>query len=232
MYGIVSWRESRGAPAVRTICGVRFYEVFVSRGAPLREKASARAAARTLARLGVTRAVFPEAYPCRVVFARRGVGPVSPVPLYRATAAAIARRALTQRGVPPDAATVAFAGERVSRELTAAVWALAAEVRYVTLAVGGCEALAHALRRERGVAARLVSPGETVRADLTVCFDEYAAEGCVLPLCDASLRVEYEPPGDVAAAGHASNALLAALYAAGALRAETLAVKSVELGNC
>lgn len=207
---------------MRVIRGVRFRTVYLSRGTGLYACFLRSLAARTLAREGVRQAVFLVDDAQRELFARHGVMGISPVPLYRATAAAIARRCLTQRGVAPRAATIAFAAEHVTPELRRAVTILAPEVRYVTLAVfRGGEALARTLRCELGVAARVAVPGEALCADLTLCFDPCGTEG--LALYDPALAVDYDDglPAE----------LLAALWQAGALDAEKLNVREVEILN-
>lgn len=220
MFGYVLYREAeQNTPPLRAIRGARLRAVYVAAGSGPRARLSARAAARTLAREGIREAVFPAEYPLTDAFARRGVRPVSPVPLYRATAAAIARRYMAQRGVDPERATVAFAAERVSPELTRAITSLAADVRYIALALPlGGEELARRLRHDLGVAPRLVFPGERLCADLTLCFDARETAGAALALYDESLAVAYDAPEDV------SNALLAALLRTGALDASSLRV--------
>lgn len=221
MFGYVAYHEAGAAePPVRRIASVRFQTVYVLRGDGLRARLSARFAARSLARQGVRQAVFPEAYAWRGIFERRGVSPVSPVPLYRATAAAIVRRYMARRGVEPHRATVAFAAERTSPELYRAVTALAAEVRYVVLAVpSGGEELARRLKRELGVAARLTLPTEAPCADLTVAFSPVPAAGDVLALYDPALKVEY--------ADALPTPLLAALWSMGAVDAGSVQVSEI-----
>lgn len=218
---MVCYREPhRETPPVRIVAGARFRAVCVARGGSLRSRLSAYAAAETLAREGVRCAVFPPDYAFAALFARRGVMPPPLVPLHLATAAAIIRRCMAQQALEPSRATLAFLADAVTPELRRAVWALAGEARYIALAVPGGETLARALKRERGVAARLLPPDGRFCADLTAAFSPCAARNDVLPLCDPALEVRYE--------GGLPPALLAALWAMGAVDAEGLAVRVVE----
>lgn len=215
MLGYVDYREGGlGAASTRVIGGVRFRAVYVRRGNGIAARLSARAAAHVLRSGGVRRAVFPQDYPHRAVFAEYGVLPPPLTPLCHALAAGIVRRYAARRGLGLHRAAVAFAAPHVTPELRRAVWELSAETRYIVLRIpeGGGE-LARLLRRERGVAVRVAAPGETVSADLTVCFAPCGAlgEGAVLPLYVP------ESPEDAPGAG---LELCAALCLAGAEGAE------------
>lgn len=224
VFGLVCYRE-RGAqaPCVRVIRGVRFFTVSIPREDGVAAFFTLRAACRALRRAGVRQTVFLVDAPRRAFFEQRGVTGVSVVPLHRATAAAIARRYLEQVGIEPGRATVAFAAEHVTPELCGALAALAESVRYVTLRVPrGGEKLARSLRREHGVAARTVSPGEPFSASLTLCFDPCPdVLGAATPLYDPALAVEYDDD--------LPDALLAALWQAGALDEKKLTVENVQL---
>ena len=69
-----------------------------------------------------------------------------------------------------------------------------------------------------------------LRADLAVAFDDAAPRcGCpVLPLVDGALRVRYAAPLPQEAAGWETRQLICALFAAGALAKEDIAVKEVK----
>lgn len=186
MLGYVAYR-AKGSPLTptRVIEGVRFRAIYVRRGDGIAARLSARAAARALHRAGVRCAVFPPDYPHRALFVRYGVSPPPLTPLCHAFAAEIVRRYAARRGLALHRAAVAFAAPRVTPEVRRAVWELSAEARYIVLQIpGGGGELARALRRERGVAARVTAPGEAVSADLTVCFGPCGASGtgAVLPL--------------------------------------------------
>lgn len=186
--------------------------VRVPRGAGLRARLAARAAARRLCSMGVRHAVFPADYPFRESFARLGVTPPPLAPLYRASAPAIVRRCMEQMGLAARRAEVMVCAQAVSPELRAFAFELCREVRYLSvMAPRGGEELMRELRRERGVAPRF-------RPDLTVSFDGAAADGSVLRL-DETLRVRYDSP--------LPNAVLAALWSAGALDARALRVCAV-----
>lgn len=200
MLGYVGYR-AEGLPAApaRVIEGVRFRAVYVRRGDGIAARLSARAAARALRRGGVRCAVFPPDYPHRALFAAYGVLPPPLTPLYHALAAGIVRRCAARRGLELRRAVVAFAAPCVTPELSRAVWELSAETRYIVLRIPGGEALARALRRERGIAARVAAPGEQVRADLTVCFApcEASGEEGTLPLYAPALPEDCAPGGDL-----------------------------------
>jgi len=222
MFGLVTpGTPHRDSPPVRRIRGVPFRAVTVAEGTGIAARLSARFAALALRRAGVREAVFPEGYAIPAVFARCGIKPVSPVPLYRATAASIVRLMLRQQGTEQAGITLAFASDRVTPELAAAVRALASCARYITLAVPDCEALARMLLREYGIAARTAASGEPIRADLTVCFDPFPAEGPCLPLYSEALPVSYDTPEDCPVP------LLTALWRAGTVDASSLSVRSV-----
>ncbi len=216
--------EHTAAPPVRMIGGARFRTVYVAGGVSPRARVSAYAAARTLAREGVRRAVFPPDYAYRETFARRGIAAPPLAELHCATAAAIVLRRMAERGIDPRGASVAFTADAVTPELRRAVRTLAVSVRYIALAVPfGGEELARSLKRELGVAARLLTPDEAERADLTVAFSPAAADGDVLALRDPALAVVY--------AGELPSPLLAALWAMGAVDADALEVCAVRTGG-
>lgn len=218
MLACIVYRSQQTPPFV-VYGGVLFRALSVAEGRSLRAGLSAYAAARKLRREGVRCAVFPTDYPYRALFSRYGVEAPSPVPLYRATAAGIVRRYLVQRGVAPNAATVALCAESVTPELRACAESLCADVRYLMLSVPrGGEALARELRRRFGVAAQAGALDALPRPDLAVSFDGMSVGGGALSL-DGALGVAYD--------SRHSNELLAALYLAGALEASELRVVSV-----
>lgn len=220
MLGWVEYRtgDADAAP-VRVIGGGRFRVVRTARGEGIAPRLSAYLAARALCREGVRCAVFPPDYPYREAFARRGVLPPPLTPLYHATAAAIVRRWMKQSGAPHG--TLAFAARSVSPELRRAVWELSASARHIALVpMRGAETLACALRRERGVAARILAPDEAADGCLTVCFEPCGTFASPLPLYAPALRVEYD--------AEAPAELLAALLRAGALDASALSVRAVQ----
>ena len=204
-------------PRERVVEGVRFQAVYATGGETLRARLSQRAAARALARRGIREAALLAQDVDRAVFTKRGIAPIGTVPLYRATAAAIVRRYLAKKGLSPHDTTLAFAAERVTPELYRAIESLSADVRYLALRAPDGAALAGRLQRERGVAVRLCDK-VPLHANLTVVFDNTVAEGNVLRL-DDTLRVSYDSPYP--------NVLLAALWRAGALDADSLMVLSV-----
>ena len=215
MFGLICCHDPK-EPPYREIERVRFRAVSVTVGETLRARLSCRAAARTLTREGVREAVFPTEPVFREAFAKFGIVPVSSVPLYRATAAAIVRRYMMRRGIDSHRATVLFAAEEVTTEFRRMVESLSADVRYIALRVPDDGRLAAALQRQRGVAAQ--RSGQNTPG-LTVAFGAVEAEGTVLRF-DDTLRVSYDSAYP--------NALLTALWRAGALDADMLCVTSVE----
>ena len=216
-------------PETLRLGGVRFAAVSVRREGLLARR-DARRAARMLARRGVRQALFPEGYPLAEAFAARGVEPVSPVPLYRASGAAILRCALAQEGICAGRATVCVSARRAEGVVEQAAISMAESVRYLDLQIAvGAEALARRLRREQGVSPRLYGPHETPRSDVTVCFDapETDGDGLVLRLYDPALPVVFSCPEELRAAARDYPLLSAALYLSGALRPETLTVRAV-----
>lgn len=99
---------------------------------------------------------------------RWGLGPVDPVPFFRACAGGLALAVLRREGIPPHQGTVALRGRRVDRDMVRAAEFLCSRVRDVAVSapVGGGE-LAAWLRREFGAPIRPDS-GEIPAA---VCFD-------------------------------------------------------------
>ncbi len=216
MFGLVCDHAAE-EPRERVLAGVRFCAVYVAGGNPLRVRLSSRAAARVLARRGVREAVFLAGAAELGIFAGRGITPISAGTLYRATAAAIVRRYLAQRGMDFRRVTLAFAAERVTAELCHTIELLSADVRYLVLCAPGGAALADRLQLERGVALRLCDK-EPLRADLTIAFDGIETSGAALRLDDA-LCVTYDSPYP--------NELLTVLWRTGALDADRLQVMSV-----
>ena len=218
MFGWIAY-DTADMPPVQAIEGVRFRVLRVAEGRSLRAALSAHRAANILRREGVRLALFPPDYPYIPLFARRGIQPPSPVPLYRAAAPAIVRRYLAEQGIDPCAAMVAFAARRVTPELKRCVATLCREIRYIALCADGGEALARALRRDYGVAARFGASDALPPPDLTVVFDGLRVPGKALYLGDG-LEVAFDSPYPAA--------LLALLHGAGALDAGKLRVTSVD----
>lgn len=218
MFGWIRYEEA-GMPRTERVMlsGTAALCVRVPRGTGLRALFAARRAAALLAKRRVRLAVFPEDYPCPDAFLHRGIRPPDAAQLHRTCAVQIALYVLRERGVAAENATVALASERVCGELHAAAHTLVRTVRYLTLRTPDADTLALTLRREYGVAPRIVREGETLRADAALSFDT-AAEGCI-DLSD-SCPALYSAELDGSAC--TDTALLAALLAAGALKAEQI----------
>ena len=197
----------------------------------------ARQGARMLREAGVRSAVFPVDFPYTALFIRQGVLPVDPLPLRRTLAAPLARRRLETGGFQPTQAVVAVSGDRPVREVTECAKALALNYRYVLLSVkGDAELFSRNLRREYGISLVLEpSPDQLNRADALVLFSprsDLALDNPILytlypggevgrgrlPLClPAALAEQTECNCD-------REQLAAALYAMGALTAESFLV--------
>ncbi|MEG2221375.1 MAG: hypothetical protein RRY95_01450 [Oscillospiraceae bacterium] len=246
MLGWIDWAETpekrhRGVVmAERTLLGVRFLGVTLpgETGHPLSQKRRAAMAARRLEKAGVTRAVFPKAFPHGEIFARHGVLPVSELPLRRELAAALTGFVMAQKGLSPGCATIGVVAERLSGDVLRTVTELCLHNRYVLLSVpyGGTE-FCRGLRRSYGVSV-LENPdaGQLNRTDILLLFaprpDLSPEKGTVLALYEgAENAFLWEPqlPSDWAESVPATcemGQLLAALTAAGALRPCQIAVQS------
>ena len=203
-------RRRFGDAAVLAVC--------VPRCRGVRGVFAARRAASFLARQRVRLAVFPAHYPYTDIFRRGGIDAPDVTRLHLGCASQIALLALHRRGVAAENANIALVSEAVCGELHSAAYSLARAVRYLTLRTPDAEALARALRREYGVAAKVLRQNDAVRADFALSFDA-AAEGCTA-LADERLEVSYRA---VLGGEECTDApLLAALLSAGALRARDI----------
>lgn len=111
-----------------------------------------RRAAGLLARAGVGRVLVPGDFSGWEALARRGLGPVDPLPFLRAHGGELALAALAAGGIPAGEGTVALRGQRVDRDMVRAAEFLCPRVRELAISapVGGGE-LAGWLRREYGM---------------------------------------------------------------------------------
>ena len=152
------------------------------REARLRRRTERAAAA--LARAGVRRVLAAEDFPCWPVLEAAGLRPVETEPFCQAMAVPLALAALRRARILRAQATVALAGQRVSRPLFAAAEALCPQVRRLVVDVPGeGEELAAWLREEYGAA--VLPPGTA--ADVTACFGPAGGEsgGAALHAPDA-----------------------------------------------
>lgn len=235
MFGYVEW-AAQGAPRKRAAADeyavgtLRFRRAAIlrtGRTPELLARRRAAAAARNLARLGVTRAVFPKQFPYGELFARFGTRPVETLPLYRAAASELVRAVMAERGLSPASAVIAVTGEQLTPELRRTVTELCLRCRYVLLDAGSEGAdFCRTLRREYGVSLVIAPTEEQLnQADVRVEFspgDHPAGrEQAVLTLCPGA--EEKLPPlartdGGELPEGCDRAQLLAALWEAGALR--------------
>lgn len=136
---------------------------------------------------GVRRVLAEPEDPWWPVFTAHGLGPVEAGPLAQAMAGPLVLAALARQGCPPEQATVALTGRRVSRSMFQAAEALCSRVRRLAVAASeGGEALAAHLRAEFGLP---VLEGEETRgAQVTAAFspDGTPREGAVLRLWGVS----------------------------------------------
>ena len=229
MTGLVSYRGAGEKNGVRTLCGARFCAVFVSRGAGMAARLSARRAAKYLKARGARQAVFPKDYPHADVFARFGVLPPSERALRQVKAAEIVRCAMEKLGLAKEGARIALVAASPSAALESAAFALSREVRYLSLCAPGDERIARALRWDCGASVSVCSRAAE-GADLAAVFSGGGVH-CRCPALaieDPALAVRFGAEGLPAAAEKwAENALLCALYGMGALDAASIFVKDV-----
>lgn len=112
--------------------------------------------------------LVPEEF-CRwELLCRWGLGPVDPVPFFRACAGGWPWPALRREGIPPHQGTVALRGRRVDRDMVRAAEFLCSRVRDVAVSapVGGGE-LAAWLRREFGAPSGRTAERSRQRCALT-----------------------------------------------------------------
>lgn len=172
-YVVLTEERLRWALERKTILGLPMLEIAVPGRQGAAGRFSARRAARAAARMGVRRTVWPDAFPYEEIFARRGLLPVDPLPLYRAMAPEIVLWQMARLGIAPAAATVAVAAGRMTHELEELITDLALRIRYVSLMIPqGGEALCQQLRREYGVAViEAGSRAQLAKADALLLFD-------------------------------------------------------------
>lgn len=219
MIGWIRYEEAGQARIERRRLGdTAVLAVRVPRGTGLRALFAAHRAASLLARQRVRLAAFPTDYPYTNIFLRRGIAAPDVTLLNLACAPQIALLALRRGDAAAKNANVALVSKRVCRELHTAAHSLARTVRYLTLRTPDAEMLAHALRLEYGVAAKVLRESDAVRADLALSFD-VAGKGCIT-LPDKHLEASYSVVLDGEICTDAP--LLAALLSVGTLRAQDI----------
>lgn len=226
MLGWIRYEETDAPRIERKLFGdTAVLAVRVPRRRGVRGVFAAHRAASLLTRQRVRFAAFPADYPYMDMFLRRGIAAADVTRLNLACAPQIALSALRQSGGSAENANVALMSEKVCGELHGAARSLARTVRYLTLQTPDAEALALALRREYGVAAKVLREGDAVRADLALSFDA-TGEGCIA-LTDEHLETLYsaEIDGEICT----DAPLLAALLSAGALQARDIRLERLIL---
>ena len=226
MIGWIRYEEA-GAPRIERgrFGDTAVLSVRVPRRGGVRGMFTAYRTAFFLARRRVRLAAFPAGYPYTDIFLRNGIASPDVTRLNLACADQIALLALRQSGRAAENANVALLSRAPSGELHNAAHLLARTVRYLTLRTPDAETLARALRREYGVAAKVLRGDDAVRADFALSFDA-AGKGCVA-LTDAHLEASYS-----AAFGEeicTDAPLLTALFSVGALRTQNLRLERLVL---
>ena len=241
MFGLIQWIEQkqRRGPVVREreILRLRLWEAVIPHGKKtpaFLQRRRCGAAARQMQKLGVTRAIFPEGFPQTDEFARYGIQPVDPLPMYRAMTGELVQTALEERGQSGQGAVVAVCADHLTAEIRQAVTTLCIRNRYVVLnAPDQNGAFCRQMRREYG--APLVQtndPAQLDRASVLVLFSPRAGafsgqtvlelyQGGSLPPYRLQLGTEEEaalPQGC-----HRAQ-MLGALWTAGAIRPEQISI--------
>ena len=143
MVGIVALEARKGRrPALEegAVWGMPALRAGVPAPPGLREARLRRRterAAAALARAGVRRVLAAEDFPCWPVLEAAGLRPVETEPFCQAMAVPLALAALRRARILRAQATVALAGQRVSRPLFAAAEALCPQVRRLVVDVPG-----------------------------------------------------------------------------------------------
>ena len=226
MIGWIRYEEAGQARIERRRYGdTAVLFVRVPQGTGPRALFAMHRAASLLTKQRVRLAAFPADYPYTNIFLRKGIAAPDVTRLNLACAPQIALSALQQSGAAAENANVALVSEKTCGEVHSAAHSLARTVRYLTLRTPDAEALAHALRREYGVAAKVLHEGDTVCTDLALSFDA-AEEGCLV-LTDERLEVSYSAVLDGEICTDAP--LLTALLSVGALRAQDIRLERLIL---
>lgn len=222
MTGLVCYRTGKEKDGVRTIGRARFYAVYAAEGTTLRARLAADRAARRLKKRGVRQAVFPRGYAWSGRFIRRGVLPADEGALRMEKAAELAMSALARQGCAPEGARVALVCSARCEALARAAERLAPRVRYLTLCTPEGEKLGRALRWDYGVSARLAREEDTADAALAVSFDAEEPRCRCACLWLRGEAVRFSAPLPQGSERWEQGQLIAALFSAGALRAEEI----------
>lgn len=234
MFALIQWtKEKKPRMGETEVLRVRFCAAPLKQGGPaFLQRRRCRRTARQLARLGITRAVFPADFAWVGEFAAEGVLPANPLPLYRAQAAELVQAAMAGRGEDPRGVPVAVCADRLTAEVRRAVTALCIRNRYVVLSAPDREgAFCRQLRREYGApVVQAEGPAQLDRAGVVVLFAARAGlfrNQTVLELYDGGTLPPWLilPQEDgVLPEGCDRRQLMGALWASGALRAGQLRV--------
>lgn len=237
MFGYVDWqKETRGAMRLNreNIGGVAFAVLTVcGRGGFLFSHRLRRAAGK-MQRWGVRQVVCPPDFPREEFFAPVGIDGVPEQELRRALLGQLLDQVCAAHRLSLRRGAAALIARRATREVWQAGEALAQRVRYVILCVGqGGDALGDHLRYTYGISAAAAAPVEPslclYYTDLPreqpfsayLCLGEHCAQEQTLR-CTVS-----EEWRDMLGGKEITTQLLAALFAAGRIRAEDIKVESI-----
>lgn len=239
MLGIVRYGEDSAGTEELRLGGARF--VCLTIGAsrwpkgPLARRRADRGAA-AMAEKGVRRALFPEEFPYKEIFAGRGIREVDPLPLARALGGRYICQRMGELGFLPGG-TLAICGDSLRTEMREAVFYAVPRCRYVLLDVPrGGEDLAREVRRQWGAALQLRPAGDKLEAaEGLILYSPREDLSCRNPaLCTAYPGGEAFPeprlPEELAERmpqGYEPSRLAAALWYSGKLRSEDFFVEFI-----
>ena len=246
MVGMLVWKKPQSGKRERavvirekTILHVNVCCAEILKGPRTPESVLRRrinSAAKKLEKSGISQVILPEGFIQLEQLEKRGLRPVSTLPLRKTLAADWVKWSLNERGISAVGARVAVSADGITGEVVRTVTELSMRHRYVLLAVSyGGEELCHQLRREYGVSL-LLNPtsGQLEGADAVLLFDErtdFSGVG-ILPVYDETMPIPRLslPPAleDALPPGIVQAQMLTVLLEAGVLRPGKMAFKGRE----
>lgn len=211
MLGWIRWSgDKRLRLAREQVFGMALLALYL----PERERGLERRVkkgARLLAEKRVTRVLTPPEFALWPSLLECGLRPVDTVGLRCALAVPWVLECLRTQGVAPERATVCLRGERETPDLVLTAFRLCPVVRNLAIDVPGGGVLAERMRGQFGLP---VLPPGSVRADLTLRFDDGPLlERAALIWTNGSLPADCE-----------ALPLLGALWQCGRVRAEDIGI--------